>query len=169
MGKTLRSPVVMERRLQAQGLQQSQHADSVTATLRLQSVSLVILGHELSCSETRGIFLDQGLNPCPLHWQADSYLQYHQGSPRAFRVFVGLSQRAVESVRLYPVSQGSARSLIIPRYLLFFSFLSYLFTENPVSSRSPKRKLLTRINPLRITGLKSEKSKNPSFNPTLYT
>ena len=27
----------------------------------------------LSCSVACGIFLDQGLNPCPLHWQADSY------------------------------------------------------------------------------------------------
>ena len=30
------------------------------------------------CSETCGIFLDQGSNPCPLHWLMDSY---HQGSP----------------------------------------------------------------------------------------
>ena len=28
--------------------------------------------HGLSCSAACGIFLDQGLNPCPLHWQADS-------------------------------------------------------------------------------------------------
>ena len=26
----------------------------------------------LTCSVPCGIFLDQGLNPCPLHWQADS-------------------------------------------------------------------------------------------------
>ena len=25
-----------------------------------------------SCSSACGIFLDNGLNPCPLHWQADS-------------------------------------------------------------------------------------------------
>ena len=29
-------------------------------------------GTGLSCSEACGIFLDQGSNPCPLHWQADS-------------------------------------------------------------------------------------------------
>ena len=28
---------------------------------------------ELSCSGLFGIFPDQGSNPCPLHWQADSY------------------------------------------------------------------------------------------------
>ena len=32
----------------------------------------VVVVHRLSCSETRGIFLDQGLNPSPLHWQAES-------------------------------------------------------------------------------------------------
>ena len=29
-----------------------------------------------------GIFLDQGSNPCPLHWQVDSYPLYHQGTLR---------------------------------------------------------------------------------------
>ena len=28
-----------------------------------------------------GIFRDQGLNPCPLLWQVDSYPLYHQRSP----------------------------------------------------------------------------------------
>ena len=28
--------------------------------------------HRLSCSAVCGIFLDQGWNPCPLHWQVDS-------------------------------------------------------------------------------------------------
>ena len=35
--------------------------------------------HRLSCS-TRGIFLDQGLNLCLLHWQADSLPLSHQRS-----------------------------------------------------------------------------------------
>ena len=34
----------------------------------------------LSCSETCGILLDQGLNPCPLRWQADSLSLSHQES-----------------------------------------------------------------------------------------
>ena len=32
----------------------------------------VVVAHGLSCSMTCGIFPDQGSNPCPLHWQADS-------------------------------------------------------------------------------------------------
>ena len=39
------------------------------------------MAHGLSCSVACGIFLDQGLNLCPLHWQADSQPLHHQGSP----------------------------------------------------------------------------------------
>ena len=41
----------------------------------------VIVAHGLSCSAACGIFPDQGLNPCPLHWQADSQPLRHHGSP----------------------------------------------------------------------------------------
>ena len=41
----------------------------------------VIVAHGLSCSVACGIFPDQGSNPCPLHWQADSQPLHHQGSP----------------------------------------------------------------------------------------
>ena len=32
----------------------------------------IIVAHGVSCPETCEIFLDQGFNPCPLHWQVDS-------------------------------------------------------------------------------------------------
>ena len=41
----------------------------------------VIVAHGPSCSAARGILPDQGPNPCPLHWQADSQPLRHQGSP----------------------------------------------------------------------------------------
>ena len=41
----------------------------------------VVVAHEPSCSAACGIFPDQGSNPCPLHWQADSQPLCHQGSP----------------------------------------------------------------------------------------
>ena len=31
----------------------------------------VVVAHGISCSVACGIFPDQGLNLCPLHWQAD--------------------------------------------------------------------------------------------------
>ena len=36
---------------------------------------------QLSFCVARGIFLDQGSNPCLLHWQVDSLPLSHQGSP----------------------------------------------------------------------------------------
>ena len=44
----------------------------------------VIVAHGPSCSAACGIFRDQGSNPCPLHWQADSQPLRHQGSPYLF-------------------------------------------------------------------------------------
>ena len=42
----------------------------------------VVVAHGPSCSVACGIFPDQGSNPCPLHWQADSQPLCHQGSPK---------------------------------------------------------------------------------------
>ena len=41
----------------------------------------VVVAHGPSCSVAWGIFPDQGSNPCPLHWQADSPPLRHQGNP----------------------------------------------------------------------------------------
>ena len=41
----------------------------------------VVGAHGPSCSAACRIFPDQGSNPCPLHWQADSQPLRHQGSP----------------------------------------------------------------------------------------
>ena len=42
--------------------------------LLLRFTGSVVVMHWLSCSMLCGIFLDQGSNPHPLHWQADSYV-----------------------------------------------------------------------------------------------
>ena len=41
----------------------------------------VFVAHVPSCSAARGILPDQGPNPRPPHWQADSQPLRHQGSP----------------------------------------------------------------------------------------
>ena len=46
----------------------------------LQSKGLIVVAHELSCSVACGILLEQGLNPCLLHWQVDSLPLSWQGS-----------------------------------------------------------------------------------------
>ena len=40
-----------------------------------------VVAHGRSRSAACGILPDQGSNPCPLHWQADSQPLHHQGSP----------------------------------------------------------------------------------------
>ena len=50
----------------------------------------VIVAHGPSCSAACGISPDQGLNPCPLHWQADSQPPRHQGSPLFFFFLINL-------------------------------------------------------------------------------
>ena len=39
---------------------------------KLWRAGSVVVIHGLSCSTACGIFLEQGSNPCPLNWQADS-------------------------------------------------------------------------------------------------
>ena len=65
----------------AHRLQQLWCAGLVVVAHRLQSTSSVVVAHGFSCSVACGIFPDQGSNPFPLHWQADSQPLHHQGSP----------------------------------------------------------------------------------------
>ena len=60
--KVTRFPVELVCGAQVVGTQAS-----VVAASRLSTVA-----HGLSCSTARGILPNQELNPCPLHWQADS-------------------------------------------------------------------------------------------------
>ena len=45
---------------------------SLAAKRGLCSKDSIVVAHGFSCSGACGIFPDQGLNSCPLHWQADS-------------------------------------------------------------------------------------------------
>ena len=49
---------------------------------------LIVVVHGLNSSTARRIFPDEGLNPCPLHWQADSYPLSYQGSPKCKMYFL---------------------------------------------------------------------------------
>ena len=57
----------------------------------------VVVAHGSSCSAACGIFPDQGSNPCPLHWQADSQPLRHQGSPKICFLIVKSNCIHVES------------------------------------------------------------------------
>ena len=56
-------------------------AASLVGSTGSRRAGSVVVAHGRSCSAACGIFPDQGLNPCPLHWQADSQSLCHQGSP----------------------------------------------------------------------------------------
>ena len=62
----------------------------------------MVVAHGLSCSTACGIFLDQGSNPRPLHWQADSQPLRHQGSPPGGALHI-LFRLLLESHALCPV------------------------------------------------------------------
>ena len=56
-------------------------AASLVANTGSRRAGSVVVAHGPSHSAACGIFPDQGSNPCPLHWQADSQPLRHQGSP----------------------------------------------------------------------------------------
>ena len=47
----------------------------------LEHAAPVVVAQGPSCPEAWGICPTQGSNPCPLHWQGDSFPLYLQGSP----------------------------------------------------------------------------------------
>ena len=57
----------------------------------------VIVAHGPSCSVACGIFSDQGSNPCPLRWQADSQPLCHQGSPIKYTLTSRYSEHNLEN------------------------------------------------------------------------
>ena len=57
----------------------------------------------LSCSTASRVFSDQGLNPCALHWQADSLPLNHQGSPVSY-----LLKRFVEAHKMHKSEKCSS-------------------------------------------------------------
>ena len=87
----------------------------------------VVLAHGPSCSAACGIFPDQGLNPCPLHWQADSQPLCHQGSPVGrFLITVSISFLVIGLFIFSVSSWFSLRRLYLSKNLSISSRLSIL-------------------------------------------
>ena len=81
----------------------------------------VIVAHGPSRSTARGILPDQGSNPCPLHWQADSQPLRHQGSPTLLFVclFAFRTNFFLEGSSATPPPQ--------PRPIYFVGFISLMY------------------------------------------
>ena len=87
---------------------------SLSRPLLLRSAGSVAVAHRPSRSTACGIFPDQGSNPCPLHWQADSQPLRHQGSPLhtfyAFRIYLTFSY-FLDIFRLHGLSTSFFQSV----------------------------------------------------------
>ena len=70
---------------------------------RSRHAGSVVVAHGPSCSAARGILPDQGSNPCPLHWPADSQPLRHQGSPVLVLFFLQ-SLKITDSISLFVVA-----------------------------------------------------------------
>ena len=74
----------------------------------------VVVAHGPSCSAACGILPDQGSNPCPLHWQADSQPLRHQGSPEIFSlVFEATCSSSVLCKHLKMLTRTSLKNSFI--------------------------------------------------------
>ena len=94
--------------------------------LLLQSISsrragLVVVAHGPSCSAARGILPDQGSNPCPLYWQADSQPLRHQGSPLFnFILEVFLSEmRQEKEIKCIQIGKEEINSSLFTDVMIF--------------------------------------------------
>ena len=65
-------------------------APGTRASVVQHAVSGVVAHRLLSCPLASGIFSDQWWDPCPLPWQADSYLLDHQGSSQRHSLILSL-------------------------------------------------------------------------------
>ena len=80
---------------------------SVVVARGLSNAGSVVVARGLSCSAACGIFPDQGSNPCPLHWQADSSPLHHRGSPPNH----------------IPKSHSNHSNSILPLYFIFYNLM----------------------------------------------
>ena len=102
-------------------------AASLVAEHRLQTRRLSSCGSRASCSAACGIFPDQGSNPCPLHWQAESQPLRHQGSPVGrFLITVSISVLVIGLFIFSISSWFSVRRLCFSKNVSIFSRLCIL-------------------------------------------
>ena len=98
---------------------------SLSRPLLLQSTGSrctgsVVVAHGLSCSAACGIFPNQGSNPCPLHWQADSQPLHHQGSP--LPLFLMSLAKGLSTVFIFSKNQ----LLVLLVFAVIFVSISFL-------------------------------------------
>lgn len=95
---------------------------SAAVAPQLQGTGSVVATHGLSRSMAREIFLDQGLNLCLLHWQADSLPLSHQESLIICCLFIHFIEvQLIDNVVI--VSEVQQSDLVTNVYL--FSYILF--------------------------------------------
>ena len=81
-----------------------------------------VVAHGPSRSAAHGILPDQGPNPRPLHWQADSQPPRHQGSPDSFlKVLISRRKTLIQDMSLeMGISNHSCSVSFDPHFCLAF-------------------------------------------------
>ena len=85
----------------------------------------VVVAHRPSCSAARGILPDQGSNPCPLHWQADSQPLRHQGSPIVNIFMFSYLALSFKKILFSSYSVYSLVLNLIPNHFLIFYTMNW--------------------------------------------
>ena len=93
----------------------------------------VVVAHGPSCSAACGILPDQGSNPCPLHWQADSQPLHHQGSP-SHRVLIDSPAHPHFHINLRVSLWISTKNLVGFLFELLWIYRSIWSLQNTESS-----------------------------------
>ena len=94
-------------------------------------------GGGLTCPRACGVFLDQGLSPRLLHWQADTRLLSHQGSPWLFARGMGSGvdcRYTIMARQPQPSLQFSVCFIYLYIFFLLHSF--ELFLKNHFETES---------------------------------
>ena len=78
----------------------------------LWSMGSVVVVHRLSCQVISGIFPDQGLNLCALHWQVGFYPLCHQGSSSSCAFYNRYKMNEIFTSTLSFSSGGSLMHII---------------------------------------------------------
>ena len=85
----------------------------------------VVVAHGPSCSAACGIFPDQGLNPCPLHWQADSIHCATREAPLCI-LHLKISQFGLTSFQTLNSHRWLLGTLLRVKYWIFESVIGVL-------------------------------------------
>ena len=93
----------------------------------------VVVAHGPSRSAACGILPDQGTNPCPLHWQADSQPLRHQGSPAV--IFNPFHRRRNQCPESFVQDQMASLGLLLHIIPCIISLGWNLESDNPDSGK----------------------------------